>query len=188
MQGHATDAADPVDVVLVDAQDREIGRAAKGPTHLHPVPLHRAISVFLFDAQDRLLLTRRSPGKATWPGVWSNACCTHPLPGEAPADAAARRVAQELGVSPALRFVFSFSYEADWDGIHGEHELDHVFMGRCVAALDPDPSEIDAVRWVDATTLAALRAEDTSALTPWFRLAIDRVLAAWHAGSVPPQA
>lgn len=41
--------------------------------------LHRAFSVFLFDNQNRLLLQQRADEKITFPGYWTNTCCSHPL-------------------------------------------------------------------------------------------------------------
>eukprot|EP00523_Entomoneis_sp_CCMP467_P020412 CAMPEP_0168849612 /NCGR_PEP_ID=MMETSP0727-20121128/11454_1 /TAXON_ID=265536 /ORGANISM="Amphiprora sp., Strain CCMP467" /LENGTH=400 /DNA_ID=CAMNT_0008903515 /DNA_START=16 /DNA_END=1218 /DNA_ORIENTATION=- len=42
--------------------------------------LHRAFSLFLFDSSGRrMLLTQRAASKLTFPNVWTNACCSHPL-------------------------------------------------------------------------------------------------------------
>jgi isopentenyl-diphosphate delta-isomerase len=41
--------------------------------------LHRAFSLFCFNDRDELLLTRRSSDKITFPGVWTNTACSHPL-------------------------------------------------------------------------------------------------------------
>lgn len=87
---------------LVDEEGNTIGTAEKLAAHQAPGQLHRAFSVFLFDEQGRLLLQRRALGKYHSPGVWSNTCCGHPYPGEAPFAAAARRTYEELGVSPSL--------------------------------------------------------------------------------------
>lgn len=173
-------------VILVDDEDRRIGQAEKATCHRHPVPLHRAFSVFLFDAAGRTLLTKRSAAKATWPGFWSNACCSHPRPGEGTAEAAARRVREELGVEADLRSLFSFLYEARYDATWGEHELDHVFIGRLEGELAPDPAEIEDWRLVGAealrTSLAvapdacAPRPGSPRPYTPWFRLSAARVL------------
>ena len=43
-----------------------------------------ACSVFLFDAEGRLLLQQRAAGKVTFPSVWTNTCCSHPLFGQSP--------------------------------------------------------------------------------------------------------
>ena len=87
---------------LVDEHGNTIGTAEKLAAHQAPGQLHRAFSVFLFDEHGRLLLQRRALGKYHSPGVWSNTCCGHPYPGEAPFAAAARRTHEELGISPSL--------------------------------------------------------------------------------------
>lgn len=164
-------------MILVDEEDHAVGEAEKAACHRHPVPLHRAFSVFLFDAAGRMLITRRSEHKATWPGAWSNACCSHPRPGEETADAAARRVREELGVEATLHPVFRFAYEARYDDVHGEHELDHVFVGRLASDLRPDPEEIADWRLLEPTELLEALAEHPDDYSPWFRLSAGRVLA-----------
>jgi isopentenyl-diphosphate delta-isomerase len=58
---------------------------------------HPAVSVFLMN-RDRTLIQQRAPGKYHSPGLWANACCTHPRWAEDPADCAVRRLREELGV------------------------------------------------------------------------------------------
>ena len=94
--------AEAIMLELVDENGMTIGTAEKLAAHQAPGQLHRAFSVFLFDERGRLLLQQRALGKYHSPGVWSNTCCGHPYPGEAPFAAAARRTFEELGVSPAL--------------------------------------------------------------------------------------
>src|SRR4051794_27812216 len=98
----------PDDIVLVDEHDRPLGTCAKLAAHRNGGTLHRAFSVFLFDSAGRMLLQQRAAGKYHFGGLWTNACCSHPRPGEAVADAARRRVREELGVEVDLRPVLSF--------------------------------------------------------------------------------
>ncbi len=69
------------DLILVDLDDREIGRGEKMDVHRRGL-LHRAFSVFLFSG-DRLLVQRRAAGKYHSAGLWANTCCSHPRPGQA---------------------------------------------------------------------------------------------------------
>ena len=48
--------------------------------------LHRAFSVFLFNADDKLLLQQRASAKITFPSLWTNTCCSHPLHGYSPTE------------------------------------------------------------------------------------------------------
>ena len=73
-------------VILVDEQDRELGAMEKLAAHERGGTRHRAFSVFIVDPQGRWLLQRRAAGKYHFPGLWTNACCSHPRPGEATAD------------------------------------------------------------------------------------------------------
>ncbi|KAL9024112.1 MAG: hypothetical protein Q9196_006751, partial [Gyalolechia fulgens] len=102
--------------------------------------LHRAFSVFLFDSQNRLLLQQRASEKITFPNMWTNTCCSHPLgvPGETGADldaavqgvrrAAQRKLDQELGIKATqvpldqFQFLTRIHYRAPSDGKWGEHE------------------------------------------------------------------
>lgn len=70
--------------ILVDRQDRAVGKATKRQCHQRTPEnqhglLHRAFSVFLFDDCGRLLLQKRSTHKVTFPGHVTNTCCSHPL-------------------------------------------------------------------------------------------------------------
>ena len=48
--------------------------------------LHRAFSVFLFNEEGKLLLQQRAKDKITFPSVWTNTCCSHPLYGFSPTE------------------------------------------------------------------------------------------------------
>ena len=168
----STEAAEEL-VVLLDAGRRPVGTMPKAEVHGPDTPLHLAFSVYLFDAGGRLLVTRRALGKRTWPGVWTNSCCGHPGPGEDPADAATRRLGQELGLRPGrLELVLpDFRYRAvAADGIV-EHEVCPVFFahldGDPEPAPDPDPDEVADWRWVPWASFRSLAATAPWALSPW---------------------
>jgi len=165
-------------VVLVDESDQPQGTAEKLQAHREGW-LHRAFSVFVFDANDRLLLQQRAPGKYHCGALWSNTCCSHPRPGESPAEAADRRLREEMGFSCPLTPVFSLHYrEPVGDGLV-EHEYDHVFVGRVdTVRVDPNPEEVSDWTWIAPSVLRADVAEHPDRYTPWFRLLLDDALAA----------
>lgn len=133
---------------------------------------HPAVSVFLLDG-DRFLIQRRALGKYHTPGLWANACCTHPLWGEAPGDCAARRLGEELGVTGiALRPRGEVEYRADVGGGMVEHERVRLFTGdwRPGLAIRPDPEEVMDWRWLSVPLLRREIAEAPERFTPWLRL------------------
>ena len=157
-------------VVLLDRAGNRIGTSTKAAVHTRHTPRHLAFSCYLFDAAGRVLLTRRALGKATWPGVWTNTCCGHPLPDESPRDAVVRRLGQELGARASdLRLALpEFAYRAvDSSGIV-EDELCPVWVGRLVPApLTPDPAEVMDWTWVQWSDLAELAERAPTLLSPW---------------------
>jgi isopentenyl-diphosphate delta-isomerase len=155
-------------VVLLDEHGRAVGTADKAEVHHADTPLHLAFSVYLFDADGRVLVTRRALSKRTFPGVWTNSCCGHPAPGEALADGVRRRVRQELGVDLAdLRLaVPTFRYRAEQDGVV-ENEMCPVFVARVAGRVVPDPAEVEEVRWEPWTEFRAGVLDGSRAVSAW---------------------
>ncbi|QDY79953.1 isopentenyl-diphosphate Delta-isomerase [Streptomyces qinzhouensis] len=158
---------------LVDEHGTTIGTAEKLSAHQPPGRLHRAFSVFLFDERGRLLIQRRALGKYHSPGVWSNTCCGHPYPGEAPFAAAARRTHEELGVSPSLLAeAGTVRYNhPDPDSGLVEQEYNHLFVGMVQGAPDPDPEEVGETVFVTPAELAERHA--AAPFSAWFMTVLD---------------
>ena|SRR6218665_2053371 len=162
-------------VILVDKNDREIGVKDKLGAHLDG-DLHRAISVFLFDSNGRMLLQRRAAGKYHSGGLWTNACCSHPRQNETAHMAAVRRLEEEMGINcPDLQPVFSFIYKADVGNGLTEHELDHVFIGSSNAVPAPDPQEVMDYKYALLREIEKELQEHPEHYTAWFRLIFDRI-------------
>ncbi len=167
----------PDEVILVDEADREVGTAEKLSAHQNGGRLHRAFSVFIFNSAGQMLVQRRSTAKYHFGGLWTNACCSHPRPGESMAAAARIRLKQEFGIDAELRPAFSFIYRAV-DNASGltEYEIDHVFTGRFDGEPSPNPEEIDEWKWVDRGALTSDVQARPERYSPWFRIALERVL------------
>ena len=159
---------DDEEVILVDLQDREIGRAPKLAAHRQGL-LHRAISVCIVDAQGRMLLQRRAVHKYHSGGLWTNACCTHPRSGEDVAASAARRLYEELGVSCDLHRVLRTHYQAPVSDGLIENEVVHLFHGVYSGEVVADPSEVDAFVWTPRKTLLLDLEVRPEQYTYWFR-------------------
>ena len=177
----ATDAARDDELILVDALDRPLGQASKERCHREGL-LHRAFSIVLVRdgaAGPELLLARRAPGKYHSSGLWANSCCSHPRAGERLMDAVERRVPEELGVrAQGLREIAAFVYRADFKDGLAEFEYDHVLLGACEGALAPEPTEVDATRWVGADELALELAEHPERFAAWAISVLPLALAA----------
>ena len=172
-------------IILVDDQDRQIGVEEKLAGHRNGGRLHRAFSVLIFNRRGEMLLQQRSTRKYHFRGLWTNACCGHPRPGEALESSAHRRLQEELGFDTALREVFSFVYSAeDPDSGLTEREFDHVFVGVFDGTPRPHPDEVSALRWIARAELERDLAARPDSYSAWFREAFARTvaLAAWPGG------
>jgi isopentenyl-diphosphate delta-isomerase len=157
-------------LILVDEQDREIGSEAKSTCHAGDGILHRAFSIFVFNARDELLLQQRSDSKPLWPLYWSNTCCSHPRLGESMDIAVSRRLKQELGFVCPLSFLYKFKYQARFGEIGAEHEYCWVYLGYYDGPVDPNVSEIADWRFVNIKQLNRELEAQSERFTPWFKL------------------
>jgi isopentenyl-diphosphate delta-isomerase len=170
----STSPRDADEVILVDEKDKELGVAPK--LHVHQTgALHRAVSVFLFDASRSLLLQRRAATKYHSAGLWSNTCCGHPRPGESTLDAARRRLKDELGIVCDIFPASHFAYSADLGGGLIENEIDHLFFGYFSGSVTPAPNEVAEVRWMPVEAVMADIARAPHEYTPWLRLALRQL-------------
>lgn len=161
-------------VILVNDLDRQIGTADKMSVH-HDGKLHRAISVCLFDDEGRWLLQRRAATKYHSPGLWANSCCSHPRPGERIADAAHRRLQEELGIDTLLTFCSSFVYRTSLSNGMIEHEFDHLFIGRYSGTCAPSPQEVSAIRWWTHQEIQQSLHDNPRFFAPWFPLIMRQI-------------
>jgi isopentenyl-diphosphate Delta-isomerase len=155
-------------VILVDAKDVQIGTAEKLDAHRRGLK-HRAISVLVRNADGELLLQRRSAGKYHSGGLWANACCTHPLPGENEAVAARRRLGQEMGVDCALMPLFVTQYRAVVSDGLIEDEVVHVFGGTFDGPAKPDAAEASEWKWIALSELEKDIRARPEIYAVWFR-------------------
>ena len=158
------------ELILVDEQDREIGSASKAECHEGTGTLHRAFSIFVFNAENQLLLQQRSESKPLWPLYWSNTCCSHPRRGETMDLAVSRRLRQELGFECDLTYLYKFMYQAQFGDAGAEREFCSVYYGYYDGPVDANVSEIADWRFVDITSLNEELAAHPERFSPWFKL------------------
>lgn len=164
-------------VVLIDGKDNVLGFKEKFEAHKIPVPLHRAISIVIFNKdRTKMLITKRASAKPTWGGVWSNSVCTHPYPDETYQKAAERRLFEELGFKTPLKELSNFIYEAKMENnLWGEHELDHVFVGSYEGRVKSNPTEVEDIKWVEVGDLKKDIKKNPGKYTPWFKIILERL-------------
>jgi len=161
-------------VVLVDEQDNETGVMEKLEAHEKGL-LHRAISVFVFNSKGELLLQQRALGKYHSAGLWTNTCCSHPRPDEKVAEAAVRRLKEEMGLECALQEAFTFVYRSEYENGLTEHEYDHVFIGYSESMPEPDINEVHCYKYIDLQSLIEDVATNAQNYTTWFRICLPLV-------------
>jgi len=154
-------------VILVDKKDKLIGFEEKLKAHREG-KLHRAFSILIFNSKDEILIQQRAKTKNHSPGLWSNACCSHPKPDESSEIAARRRLKEELGIESNLKEIFSFIYRAK-SGQWIEHEFDHVFLGKFDGNPRPNKEEVEDWRWINFKELKRELKEVPQKYTFWFK-------------------
>ena len=181
-------------VIAVTENDTVTGPMSKLEAHQDAGHYHRAFSVLLFNTKGEMLLQQRSSDKVTFPNVWANACCSHPLHSPEELDerdamgvkrAAVRKLEQELGINPAsvstddMVFMTKMRYAARMNQEWIERELDHIIVMCADVDLHPNPNEVANTMWVDREAMEAMLLEEreaNQAIAPWFRCIAARVM------------
>ena len=160
-------------VILVNKKDEQIGLMDKLEAH-EKGALHRAVSVFIFNSDNQLLIQRRSLEKYHTPGIWSNTACSHPRNNESNIACANRRLFEEMGVIAKIRSVFNFLYKAEFSNALIEHELDHVFIGFSNKKPNPNFKEVCDWKYVSEISLLKLLNDNPDSFSPWFKMCYVR--------------
>ena len=180
-------------VLQVDENDVVVGPISKADSHYQSGSLHRAFSVLLFNSDGKMLLQQRAHDKITFPSVWANSCCSHPLASAEEMEednalgvkvAAIRKLDQELGISPDsidindFHFITKMRYSARMNADWIEREIDHILMIQADVELNPNPNEVSAVKWVSAKELEVMLVgeEGDEVIAPWFRCIAARLM------------
>jgi isopentenyl-diphosphate delta-isomerase len=175
MLDHNIVSSESEELILVDERDNEIGYLSKQQCHDGDGILHRAFSLFVFNAMGELLLQKRSADKRLWPLFWSNSCCSHPRKGESMEVATRRRLQEELDIHAELEFVYKFSYRAQFGEQGAENELCSVFLGRTDQTYSANANEIAEARFVSIDALSNELQTNPEEFTPWFKMEWERL-------------
>jgi isopentenyl-diphosphate delta-isomerase len=159
-------------VILVNERDEQLRTASKKEAHITGV-LHRALSIFIVNDRRELLLQRRAADKYHSGGLWSNACCSHPAPGESAIEAAHRRLREELGFDTTLEAIGTLQYQAEVGEGFTEHEYDHLFTGIWNGGVMSSPDEVSAVCWMPVAAIEVWLLREPEQFTAWFPVLLD---------------
>lgn len=170
-------------VVLVDTSGNAIGTCEKLEAHQEGL-LHLAFSLVVLRKTTsgvEHLLQRRALNKYHSGGQWSNACCSHPRPGEPLERAVRRRAEEELGLRSALSLdkLSTVTYRSELENGLVEHEYDHIFVSECEddsLLLQPNPQEVVATQWMSEDLISQLLTKQPEYFTAWFPLIFSQVL------------
>lgn len=160
-------------VVLVNEQDEQIGLMPKMEAHEKAV-LHRAFSVFIFNAKNELMLQQRAAHKYHSPLLWTNTCCSHQRDGESNIEAGTRRLQEEMGFTTPLKETTSFIYKAPFDNGLTEHELDHIMIGHYEDNPIINRDEVEDWKWMPLEDVKQDLSVQPALYTAWFKIIFEK--------------
>jgi isopentenyl-diphosphate delta-isomerase len=160
-------------VILVNEQDEQLGTMPKMEAHEKAV-LHRAFSVFIFNAKNELMLQQRAAHKYHSPLLWTNTCCSHQRVGESNVEAGTRRLQEEMGFVTPLKETTSFVYKAPFDNGLTEHELDHIMVGYYEKPPIINTDEVEAWKWMPLEVVKADIEIHPNLYTEWFKIIFEK--------------
>ena len=142
-------------VIVVDKNDKPIGKEEKVKCHLPNGKLHRAFSALLFDKEGRLVITRRSSNKMLWPGDWDGTVASHPRESENYVSSAERRMPEEIGISCKFDYLFKFEYHVPYKDVGSENEICGTLIGVIENSTQFNlvKDEISETKWITADEL-----------------------------------
>ncbi|KAL3232229.1 Isopentenyl-diphosphate delta-isomerase [Nakaseomyces bracarensis] len=194
--------------IVLDWEDEAVGAGTKKLCHLmdniNKGLLHRAFSVFIFNEAGELLLQQRASEKITFPDLWTNTCCSHPLcvddelgvDGTLPSKvagvktAASRKLEHELGIPEGeiatngkFHFLNRIHYMAPSNEPWGEHEIDYILFYKIESGkkltVNPNLNEVRDFCWVSADKLKQMFQDPNLKFTPWFKIICESYLFQW---------
>ncbi len=170
-------------VILVNEKDEWQGTMEKMQAHKEGV-LHRAFSVFVLNEKNEMLLQRRAMHKYHSPGLWSNTCCSHPMPGESTLAAAHRRLQEEMGFDCDLVAAFEFRYSSPVGNGLIENEYDHIYIGAYNDEITINAEEASEYEYMPLHVVEEKIKQQPNNFTTWFKLVLPQFIT--HLQQHPP--
>lgn len=166
---------DDESLILVDSNDQVLGHMPKVDAHVGQGTLHRAFSIFLFNRDGQVLMQQRADDKPLWGGFWSNSVCSHPRRGEEVADAAKRRLREEIAINADVIRLYKFEYHAQFNAERAEHEMCTVFVACSDDKVAGNPTEIADFAFMAPEELDRELADNPDNYTPWLKMEWPRI-------------
>ena len=184
------------ELILVDESDNPVGSISKLNGHLlsnkNKYP-HRAFSIFLFDSKNKLLIQKRAQKKITFPMLWTNTCCSHPLNIETEntpeniANALVKRLDYELGIKTEnniYQLIDKILYRAPSNDTYEEFEIDYLFIAKLKEDSENNDyiygkdnlkniinkDEVDDIRFDTIDNILKEVELHPEQFTPWFKI------------------
>ncbi|AFD09327.1 isopentenyl-diphosphate Delta-isomerase [Solitalea canadensis] len=162
------------ELILVNIDDEVVGFGEKLPVHEQGL-LHRAFSIMIFNDNNEVLIHKRAIDKYHSGGLWTNACCSHPLKDEAIEITLHRKLQEEMGFDCSLTYSYKFIYKAEFNNGLTEHELDYVYIGNYNGMVNPDPLEASDYKWVNMDVVKKDVELNPEIYTEWFKIILKQL-------------
>lgn len=162
-------------LICVDEDDNVVDYKTKVDCHAGKALLHRAFSIFIFNADGELLVQQRSDEKPLWPLFWSNSCCSHPRKGETVEEAAYRRLKEELDLETDLKYLYKFQYYVPYNEEGSEREICSVFLGKTSEKPTVNSREVANWKWMSPDEVDHEMKQNPDKYSPWFKMEWQRI-------------
>lgn len=162
-------------IPLIGMKNQIVGFEKKEKIHIEGL-LHSAVSVFIFNMKNDLMLQKRSSKKYHSSLLWTNTCCSHPRKNESVIKAAHRCLIEEMGFDCFLEQKFSFTYHELFSNGLIENELDHVFVGYYEESPIINFQEVDNWKWISLNKLIENIHVYPNSYTIWLKIIVKNYL------------
>ena len=161
--------------IVVDENDRIIGKALRSECHSNPKLIHRGIYAIPVNSRGQILLQKRSMNKDTNPGRWE-IVGGHNKPGETYEKAAIREIKEELGVKVGVRKIGKMRFKS-----RRESEIDEIFLCRIQDAtkIKFNKKEISSVKFYEPKEVLKMVRTKRRSFSSWAAFVLEK-----HAGKI----
>lgn len=163
-----------MDVILVDENDEQIGTMEKIEAHPKAL-LHKGFQHFLFSTEKGEILLQKRANKNIIAGLWANACCSHPKPGEQALPAAESACTRKWGLILHLQKLSILFIKHLFDNGLTEYEFDHVFVGNYDGDIFPDAEEVSDYCYKSVEEIKNSIQTHPQKYTEWFKIAFPKM-------------